>query len=197
MATNRRMFRCFRRMFCSSRRRVLRWPSPAASAVQESMRCARARQSAICLKQRGKPRRCPPMRGSRWSAWNRDIFVRLWSLLFDASGLATPLADGDILRINSTVPAYRNTVTLRGNVANPGRFSLRPGMHLSDLIPDRESLVSRDYWWKRSHLGLPVPEFEATISTIGQDSRTLELSSKGFYCVRNPRDTDVSFNAEC
>jgi protein involved in polysaccharide export with SLBB domain len=84
----------------------------------------------------------------------------------DASGLAAPLADGDILRIYPIVPAYRQTVTLRGNVANPGRFSLRPGMHLSDLIPDRDSLVSRDYWWKRSHLGLPVPEFEPAIPPV-------------------------------
>jgi protein involved in polysaccharide export with SLBB domain len=101
-------------------------------------------------------------------------------IAFDASGLATPLADGDILRINSILPAYQNTVTLRGNVANPGRFALRPGMHLSDLIPDRDSLVSRDYWWKRSHLGLPVPEFEPAITTLGQDPLTPEVSRRGF-----------------
>jgi protein involved in polysaccharide export with SLBB domain len=98
----------------------------------------------------------------------------------DASGLAAPLADGDILRIYPIVPAYQKTVTLRGNVANPGRFSLRPGMHLSDLIPDRDSLMSRDYWWKRSHLGLPVPEFEPMISTMGRDQRNPESNSQGF-----------------
>jgi protein involved in polysaccharide export with SLBB domain len=99
---------------------------------------------------------------------------------FDAGSLATPLADGDILRIFPILPEYRKTVTLRGNVANPGRFSWHPGMHLSDLIPDRDSLVSRDYWWKRSHLGLPAPEFEPMISTIGQDPRMPESNAKGF-----------------
>lgn len=83
---------------------------------------------------------------------------------FDKTGLATPLAGGDILRVYSIVPAYQKTVTLRGNVANPGRFAWHAGMHLSDLIPDRDSLLSRDYWWKRSHLGLPTPEFEPLIS---------------------------------
>jgi protein involved in polysaccharide export with SLBB domain len=107
----------------------------------------------------------------------------------DAKGLAVPVADGDILRINSLIPAYRNTVTLRGNVANPGRFSLRPGMHLSDLIPDRESLVSRDYWWKRSHLGLPVPEFESTISTLGQDQRTPESNLRGAFTAAVTQET--------
>lgn len=83
---------------------------------------------------------------------------------FDKTGLATPLMDGDILRVYPILPVYQKTVTLRGNVANPGRFAWHDGMHLSDLIPDRASLVSRDYWWKRSHLGLPAPEFEPIIN---------------------------------
>lgn len=95
---------------------------------------------------------------------------------FNAKGLATVLNDGDILRIDSILPAYSKTVTLRGNVANPGRFSWHPGMRLSDLIPNLDSLVSRDYWWKRSHLGLPTAEFEQGISTLGEN-RQLTLPS--------------------
>lgn len=80
---------------------------------------------------------------------------------FDTKGLGTVLEDGDILRIYSILPAYQKTVTLRGNVADPGHFSWHEGMRLSDLIPDQDSLVSRDYWWKRSQLGLPVNDFQA------------------------------------
>lgn len=98
----------------------------------------------------------------------------------DKEGLGVTLADGDILRIYSILPAYRKTITLRGNVANPGRFSWHEGMHISDLIPDRDSLVSRDYWWKRSHLGLPAPEFEPLISRIGRDPFTPESNREGF-----------------
>lgn len=98
---------------------------------------------------------------------------------FDASGLAAPLAGGDILRIYSIVPAYDKTVTLRGFVADPGRFGWTPGMRLSDLIPDRDSLMSRDYWWKRSHLGLPTPEFEPAITSIGEGQQPLELNARG------------------
>ncbi len=96
---------------------------------------------------------------------------------FDSTGLATRLADGDILRIHSILPAYMKTVTLRGNVANPGHFSWREGMRLSDLIPDRDSLVSRDYWWKRSELGLPVSDFESAdgLSSIRQPSTPVDL----------------------
>jgi protein involved in polysaccharide export with SLBB domain len=79
---------------------------------------------------------------------------------YDATGLATPLADGDLVRVYSIEPVYRKTVILRGNIANPGRFAWHAGMHVSDLIPDKESLITRNYWWKRAQLGLPAPEFE-------------------------------------
>jgi len=90
---------------------------------------------------------------------------------FDTTGMAVPLSDSDIVRVYAVVPAYQKTVTLRGNVANPGRFAWHPGMHLSDLIPDRDSLLSRDYWWKRSHLGLPTPEFEPFIPNFDENQR--------------------------
>jgi protein involved in polysaccharide export with SLBB domain len=81
---------------------------------------------------------------------------------YDASGLKTPVAEGDLIRVFSIVPKYKQTVTLRGNIADPGRFAWHPGMRVSELIPDKESLITRNYWWKRAQLGLPAPEFEPT-----------------------------------
>ncbi len=78
----------------------------------------------------------------------------------DAAGLATAMSNGDVVRVYSIVPAYAKTVILRGNVANPGRFAWHPGMHVSDLIPDKDSLITQNYWWQRARLGLPTPEFE-------------------------------------
>jgi protein involved in polysaccharide export with SLBB domain len=77
---------------------------------------------------------------------------------YDAAGLATPVADGDVVRVYSIVPRYKTTVILRGNTANPGRFAWHAGMHVSDLIPDKDSLITRNYWWRRARLGLPAPE---------------------------------------
>jgi protein involved in polysaccharide export with SLBB domain len=95
----------------------------------------------------------------------------------DTAGLATPIKDGDILRVLSAVSKYQNTVTLRGNVANPGRFAWHQGMKLSDLIPDKESLITRDYWWKRSQLGLPSPEFQPlpALSGLRQPTNPVDL----------------------
>ncbi|ACO32870.1 polysaccharide biosynthesis/export protein [Acidobacterium capsulatum ATCC 51196] len=82
------------------------------------------------------------------------------SVNFNHAGLDTPVRDGDLVRVLPIVPLYKNTVTLRGNTANPGRFAWHPGMRLSDLIPDRESLITRNYWWRRAQLGIPTPDFE-------------------------------------
>jgi len=107
----------------------------------------------------------------------------------DAAGLASPLADTDVVRIYPILAAYQKTVTLRGNVANPGRFNWHAGMHLSDLIPDRDSLQSRDYWWKRSHLGLPAPEFEPLITSIQRDTAQATPNNTGFSSPEAPRET--------
>ena len=101
---------------------------------------------------------------------------------FDKTGLSATLSGGDILRVFSIVPAYQKTVTLRGDVANAGRFAWHDGMHLSELIPDRDSLLSRDYWWKRSHLGLPAPEFEPLISDFETNQRRPNRSN-GYPCT--------------
>ena len=79
---------------------------------------------------------------------------------YDTAGLASSVDDGDLIRVFSIVPAYSKTVTLRGNTANPGRFAWHPGMRISELIPDKQSLLTRNYWWNRAQLGLPSPEFE-------------------------------------
>jgi protein involved in polysaccharide export with SLBB domain len=76
------------------------------------------------------------------------------------AGLGTPLQQGDLLRVLPISPQFQNTVTLRGNVAETGRFSWHPGMKLSDIIPDSKALITRDYWERRNQLGIPGPEFK-------------------------------------
>ena len=61
--------------------------------------------------------------------------------------------DGDVLIVNSILQRFRDSVTMRGNVANPGRYAWHPGMRISDLIPDQDSLVTRDYYLRQNRLG--------------------------------------------
>lgn len=70
----------------------------------------------------------------------------------DAAGLERPLHDGDMLKILPISPQFENAVTLRGNVAQPGRFPWREGMRISDLISSRNFLITRSYWAQQNHL---------------------------------------------
>jgi protein involved in polysaccharide export with SLBB domain len=68
----------------------------------------------------------------------------------DDQSRAVVLHDGDIVRVFSIVPRFEETVTLRGNVANPGRYSWKPGMRVTDLIPNAQALLTRRYWRDRA-----------------------------------------------
>jgi len=72
-------------------------------------------------------------------------------ITLDAQGLIQPLQDGDVLTLLDISPAFANAVTLQGVVAEPLRYSWFEGMRLLDLIPDRDALISADYY-KRKNL---------------------------------------------
>lgn len=89
------------------------------------------------------------------------------------SGTGKPLEDGDIITVNPLADRFREAITLRGNVANPGRYRWRAGMHITDLLPDRDALVTRNYWLKRSELGQPTLDFlPALPTTFNQANQT-------------------------
>jgi protein involved in polysaccharide export with SLBB domain len=71
---------------------------------------------------------------------------------YDAQSRSTTVKDGDIVRVLSIVPRFEETVTLRGNVANPGRYPWKAGMRISDLIPSAQALLTRDYWRNRASI---------------------------------------------
>lgn len=77
----------------------------------------------------------------------------------DKEALAKKLRDGDVLRIFPVSPMFENAITLRGNVAEPGRYPWHEGMKIHDLLPTREAVITRDYWIKQDQLVKPVPEW--------------------------------------
>jgi polysaccharide biosynthesis/export protein len=82
------------------------------------------------------------------------------TLNLDAAGRAMALRDGDILYANHIGSGFDKSVTIHGNLANPGRFAWKPGMRLSDILPDRAALLTGDYWRERNRMGVPTPLFE-------------------------------------
>jgi protein involved in polysaccharide export with SLBB domain len=57
-------------------------------------------------------------------------------------GLQTALQNGDLMTFYSITPDMANAVTLRGQVAQASRMPWKLGMRVSDLIPNKESLIS-------------------------------------------------------
>lgn len=92
------------------------------------------------------------------------------------AGLATELKDGDVVRFLHISPKFDNAITLRGNIAVPGRYPWRQGMRVKDLIPNREFLVTQEFWKRQNRLALD-PE-SLTFGDRGGSLRNEELSSR-------------------
>jgi protein involved in polysaccharide export with SLBB domain len=60
----------------------------------------------------------------------------------DQHGMQTALQTGDLLTFYPITPDMANAVTLRGNVAQAARMPWKQGMRVSDLIPNKESLIT-------------------------------------------------------
>lgn len=93
----------------------------------------------------------------------------------DQKGMARDIRDGDLVKVFSISRKFDNAVTLRGNVAYPFRYEWKKGMRVSDLIPDKEALVTPDYWKKRNSVELP------RISSLdrGQDVQSSQDGQNG------------------
>jgi polysaccharide export outer membrane protein len=109
---------------------------------------------------------------------------RVEEFALDAVGMGRILKDGDLLQILPVSPEFENTVTLRGNVAQPGRYAWHEGMRVSDLIASRDFLLTREYWNRENHV----------VAASGQhqfgDPRLTAYSSQSL--TASPRDNAES-----
>jgi polysaccharide export outer membrane protein len=96
----------------------------------------------------------------------------------DAQGMARELRDGDIVRFLRISLKFDNAVTLRGNVAIPGRYPWTPGMKVHDLIPERAFLVTDDYWKRQNQLAVDARSGDFRISGSQLKNDVKRLSSE-------------------
>ena len=68
----------------------------------------------------------------------------------DSTGLKTTVRDGDLVTLFKISSQFSNAVTLRGNVASPLRYAFKPGMRVSDLVPEADALVLPDYYSRKN-----------------------------------------------
>ena len=106
----------------------------------------------------------------------------------DMSGLSRPIRDGDLVTVYALLPRFDNAVALRGNVAQPGRFPWREGLRVRDLIPDRQALLSREYWVGRNQV---VGLDENVASILKQQSATgTKLTVEALNQRNKPEEAD-------
>ena len=75
----------------------------------------------------------------------------------DSAGLARSVQSGDVVQLYALSPRFENAVSVRGSVANPGRFPWREGIRVRDVIPDQDSLIVPDYWLRVNTATRPLP----------------------------------------
>ncbi len=103
----------------------------------------------------------------------------------DAAGMATVLNDGDLIEVSPILDRFKDAVTLRGNVADPRRFAWFTGMRIRDLIPDKEALLTRDYWQKRNQLGLPMLDSTPEVRRYAPETPVAQINGAGVAPPRN------------
>lgn len=115
---------------------------------------------------------------------------RVQDVALDTTGQRTALRDGDVLTVLGISPAFGNAVTLQGTVAAPLRYSWFAGMKLLDLIPERDALITPDYY-RRKNLLVQSTNTDTAGGNVANRARSLADQINWDYAVveRLNRDT--------
>ncbi len=95
-----------------------------------------------------------------------------------ATQKTTLLKDGDVLTLMPVRDEFQNAVTLRGNVAMPLRYPYKSKMRVRDLIPDRQALITADYYQRKNILVQSVAARAPAMDTKTEGSFTTSATSK-------------------
>lgn len=121
-------------------------------------------------------------------------------ITLDAEGLRQPLRDGDVLTLLGISPAFGNAVTLQGTVAAPLRYGWFEGMRILDLIPERDALITADYYRRKNLLVQNADVAQGAGAGVSNRVRSLSDQINWEYAVierlnRNTLSTElVPFN---
>ena len=68
----------------------------------------------------------------------------------DKEGLAKPMQDGDLVNVLPISERFDNAVKLQGNVAAPMRYVWKEGMRITDLLSDKNAIITSAYWARQN-----------------------------------------------
>jgi protein involved in polysaccharide export with SLBB domain len=97
--------------------------------------------------------------------------------------LKQSLQDGDVLTLLNISPAFGNAVTLKGTVASALRYRWFEGMKILDLIPERDALLTPDYYKRKNLLVQNAEALPENAKTVGTKLRSLADQINWEYAV--------------
>ena len=104
-------------------------------------------------------------------------------LTLNAQGQALALRDGDIITLLGISPAFANAVTLQGNVSSPLRYKWHSGMRILDLIPEKDALLTADYYQRKNQLVQITSNAKQTAAEVTGRVRGMVDQIKWDYAV--------------
>jgi polysaccharide export outer membrane protein len=115
---------------------------PAIYEIKEPLSLAQAIELAGGPTSRGSLQR---VQLERVQGYEKRIIVDR-SMAVDANGLKenimkTAVQDGDLVKVFAVLPVEQNVVSIEGHVYRPGKYELKPGMRLRDVVGSYEALL--------------------------------------------------------
>jgi protein involved in polysaccharide export with SLBB domain len=111
-------------------------------------------------------------------------------IVLNEQGLRQPLRDGDVLTLLGISPAFANVVTLQGTVAAALRYRWFEGMKILDLIPERDALITGDYYKRKNLLVQNAEVTKEAGSTLSDRVRSMADQINWEYAVIERLDRD-------
>jgi len=108
---------------------------------------------------------------------DRRAMLASENIELNEEGLDTSLQDGDVVRLLQVVPRFSKTVAIKGNVADPVRLPWHEGMKVSEVIPDKQVLLTRNYWIEHNRLTAGSAEHEDEKTTDTADTSLAAIAS--------------------
>jgi protein involved in polysaccharide export with SLBB domain len=103
----------------------------------------------------------------------------------DLKESGTILEDGDLIKVFSVAPKEVNAIFLKGNVAHPGKYQMKPGMTLSDLLSDTDDVLPDTYFGYAVIERLEPPEMSPRIIPF----------NPGNLLLNDDKDEDLALRA--
>ncbi len=97
----------------------------------------------------------------------KDKPLTIKTLTLNRDGMNTILKDGDILTLFPIKPAFDNAVTLNIPDSTPLRLPIQKGWRISNIIPNRDSLLTSGYYLRRFNMAGETPGITSSTNEVG------------------------------